>query len=324
MTKVLINNKEAKGVEVLTKNGEKMNLFADVEVVLSAGGFGSPKLLLLSGVGPRKDLEELGIDVVEDLPVGQKMSDPMIVPLCISGKPDIGSALDTVRSLTALSSFPAPIIGGSFAVGQKAPNMQHATIMVGAASPIFLYLLFVNFNWNIQVAMTYLLEKPTSEKILILAFFSKPKSTGSVTLASTDPTVPPIIKTGYFSDPDDLVTYSSGVQKLKKLANSSYVTKHGGTLIKPPLPECDALVFDSEEYWQCYVRNLATTALHPCGTCAMGRVVDSDLKVKGVSRLRVVDDSIYPSGPTAKTGAVAIMIAEKTADLIKEAHGMLG
>ncbi|XP_063632509.1 ecdysone oxidase-like [Cydia splendana] len=324
VTKVIIDNKEAKGVEVLTENGKKMNLFADVEVVLSAGAFGSPKLLLLSGVGPQKDLEQLGIDVVEDLPVGQNMADHILAPICISGKPDIGSALDTVRSLTALSSFPAPIIGGSFAVGQAAPNMQHATILFGAASPIFLYFLFVNFNWNIQVAMTYLLEKPSSEKMYVLVFFTKPKSRGSVTLASTDPTVPPIIKTGYFSDPDDLVTFSSAVQKLKKLENSTYVTEHGGAFIKPPLPECDALEFESEKYWQCYVRNMATTGLHPGGTCALGSVVDSELRVKGVSRLRVVDDSIFPTIPTAKTGAVSIMVGEKAADLIKEEHGMLG
>lgn len=321
-TKVIFNDdKEAVGVSIRTSDGEDLNVYADVEVILSAGTINSAQLLMLSGVGPQEDLENLGIEVVADLPVGQQLLDHITAPIGISGKQSAVSALDTFLSVSDMTSFPAPIIGGSFAVGQEQANAQHVSLFFGAVSPIFFYFLFVNFNWNIQVALAYLLTDPMREKLFIITFLTKPKSIGSVTLNSADPTDAPIIKTGFFSDAADIETLSAAVQQLAQVKDASYFSGNGGSFIRPPLTDCDTLEYESEEYWQCYVRVLGSSGFHPSGTCAIGKVVDSDLKVKGVSRLRVVDDSVMPSVPTAKTGPVPIMMAERASDLIKGDYG---
>ncbi|XP_063385988.1 ecdysone oxidase-like [Cydia fagiglandana] len=318
-TKILFNdNKEAIGVRVKTSD-EEITVYADVEVIVSAGAFNSPQLLMVSGIGPKEHLESHGIEVIADLPVGQGLRDQLIFPLVISGKHNIASALDTVLSLTELTSFPLPSVAGSFKENHQ--NVQHYTGFFGALSPLFLYIFLINFNWNIPVTLTYVLSEPIREKMVILIFLDKQKSTGSVTLRSPDIAVPPIIKTGYFSNPEDLKTISASAQRLVQIQDSKYFSEAGGGFIRPPLPECDALKYQSEEYWQCYGRVLSTAGFHPASTCAMGRVVDGSLRVRHVSRLRVVDDSAMPSLPTAKTGVVTIAMAERAADLIKKHHG---
>ncbi|XP_063381216.1 ecdysone oxidase-like [Cydia fagiglandana] len=229
-TKILFNdNKEAIGVRVKTSDQE-ITVYADVEVIVSAGAFNSPQLLMVSGIGPKEHLESHGIEVIADLPVGQGLRDQLIVPLVISGKHNIASAMDTVLSLTELTSFPLPIVA--------------AILMISASA-----------------------------------------------------------------------------QRLVQIQDSKYFSEAGGGFIRPPLPECDALKYQSDEYWQCYGRVLSTAGFHPASTCAMGRVVDGSLRVRHVSRLRVVDDSVMPSLPTAKVGVVTIAMAERAADLIKKHHG---
>ncbi|KAI8432967.1 hypothetical protein MSG28_013854 [Choristoneura fumiferana] len=124
----------------------------------------------------------------------------------------------------------------------------------------------------------------------------------------------------YFSDENDLERMIEAVKKIKELENVPEYSDVGGRFIRPPLPECDDLDYQSHSYWACYVKNMATTIFNPASTCAMGLVVDDNLKVKGMKKLRVVDDSVIPFLPRGTTTMITIMIAEKAADIIKKEH----
>ncbi|KAI8435814.1 hypothetical protein MSG28_004036 [Choristoneura fumiferana] len=319
--KILINdNKEAIGVRIATKFG-RINVYADVEVILCAGVFNSAKLLLLSGIGPKKDLERLDIPVVQDLPVGENLQDHVFVPVVLSGQSNVISALDTVVSLTELSSFPAPIVSGFFSSSTGTLDLQHITVLFGTLSPLIFYIMTVNFNYNLEVSTAYYLTDPEKEKIFSLVALTKPESRGRVTLRSANPFDPPKIFNNFFAAEKDLERMIDAVKKIKSLENTPEYSDVEGRFIRPPLPECDDLEYHSEDYWACYVKSMATTIFHPASTCAMGLVVDNNLKVKGIKKLSVADDSIMPFMPRGTTGMVSIMIAEKAADIIKKEHG---
>ncbi|XP_073944700.1 ecdysone oxidase-like [Choristoneura fumiferana] len=319
--KILINdNKEAIGVRIATKF-DRINVYADVEVILCAGVFNSAKLLLLSGIGPKKDLERLDIPVVQDLPVGENLQDHVFVPVVLSGQSNVISALDTVVSLTELSSFPAPIVSGFFSSSTGTLDLQHVTVLFGTLSPLFFYIMTVNFNYNLEVSTAYYLTDPEKEKIFSLVSLTKPESRGRVTLRSANPFDPPKIFNNFFAAEKDVERMIDAVKKIKNLENTPEYSDVEGRFIRPPLPECDDLEYQSEDYWACYVKSMATTIFHPASTCAMGLVVDNNLKVKGIKKLSVADGSIMPFIPRGATAMVSIMIAEKAADIIKKEHG---
>ncbi|KAI8435819.1 hypothetical protein MSG28_004036 [Choristoneura fumiferana] len=195
-------------------------------------------------------------------------------------------------------------------------------------------------NWNWESVLKYLkkaenmLDKklvngPTSEYHCDKGPFSvkpqialtKPESRGRVTLRSTNPFDPPKIFNNFFAAEEDLERMIGAVKKIKNLESTPEYSDVDGTFIRPPLPECDDLEYQSEDYWACYVKSMATTIFHPASTCAMGLVVDNNLKVKGIKKLSVADDSIMPFIPRGTTAMVSIMIAEKAADIIKKEHG---
>lgn len=323
-TKILINEqKEAKGVSVTTKLG-KINVFADIEVILSAGVFNSPQLLLLSGIGPKVDLEKLNISLIQDLPVGTNMQDQVFAPVVISGESNILSTVDAGLSLAEIGSFPAPIISGTFSSSTGTLDMQHLSITFGTLSPFLLLLLYVNFNFNLAVSKSLYLSDPEKEKLVVFVALTKPESRGRVTLRSTNPKDPPVIYNNYYAERNDLKRMVEFIRKIATVQHTSYFTKAGGRLLRPPLPECDNLKYDSDDYWACYVKNLASTLFHTTSTCSMGKVVDEKLKVKGVKNLRVIDASVMPTVPAAATLWPTLMIAEKGADMIKEDHGRVG
>ncbi|XP_063369855.1 ecdysone oxidase-like [Cydia amplana] len=318
VTKILIDNGEAKGVTVDTKYG-KINVYAK-EVILSAGVFNSPKILMLSGLGPKQDLEDLGIPVVKDLPVGHGFQDQVFAPVVITGQTDLTSGLTTGLS-TNLASFPGSLVAGAFTSSSGALDLAHYSLLFGSFTPLFFYVMFVNFNYNLEVTKSFYLTQPAKERMLILATLKKPKSRGRVSLRSSDPRDPPMIYNNYFADQSDVDRMVEAVRKVVKVKDTSYFKKAGGRLVRPPLPECDRLAFDSDEYWACYVKNLAATLYHSSSTCAMGDVVDDGFKVKDMKNLRVVDASAMPSVPESATVLPTVVLAEKAADLIKEEYG---
>ena len=159
---------------------------------------------------------------------------------------------------------------------------------------------------------------------LIHSVMLHPKSKGTIRLRSRDPFESPNIEPNYLSHEDDVKTLIEGIRLSKKLAGTSALQTVSAKMRKVLHANCTEAVYESDEYWECFIRHMATTLYHPTSTCKMGAsddqsaVVDPQLRVRGVEGLRVVDASVMPMITSGNTNAPTIMIAEKAADMIKD------
>lgn len=162
-----------------------------------------------------------------------------------------------------------------------------------------------------------------SDILFYLSILARPKSTGEIRLRSKNPFDHPVIDANYFSNEDDVKTLVRGIRLTQKFMKTKAFRDHNVEEIKMDIPECNAIDdHSSDEYYECIVRNIVSTLFHPVGTAKMAKdstgVVDSRLRVKGVTNLRVADASIMPNITSCNVNAPTIMIGEKAADFIKE------
>jgi choline oxidase len=266
---------------------------ADREVILCAGAFDSPKLLLLSGIGPQEHLDELGIKVMLDLPgVGENL-------------------LDHPEGVVMWeSSRPVPSISTQFwetgLFVRTAPSVEWADLMFHFGT--------VPFDMN-----TVPLGFPTAtEAFCMTPNVARAKSQGTVRLRSNDPKIAPQIDPKYFTDPDghDEKVMLAGIHLARKIADQPAMK----AWIRRELAPGPGLKTDEE--LSEYARRTANTVYHPAGTCRMGAVddplsvVDSQLRVKGMRNLRVADASIFPTMIGVNPCITCMMIGEKCADSI--------
>ena len=161
--------------------------------------------------------------------------------------------------------------------------------------------------------------------LLVFTILLNPFSRGSVKLRSSNTNDAPIIKSGYFEDNRDVDTMIRGINKFKQLVTTTRFKSLKSSIIKFPIPKCDPLPYPSDEYEKCYIKYFSAFLWHPSGTCKMGKsndatsVVDSRLKVRGFSYLRVADASVMPVITTGNTQCPTYAIGQKAADLIKAA-----
>ena len=328
--------RRVKGV-VFRRNGERFTVRARKEVILSAGVIGTPKILLLSGIGPREDLARLGIPLVADLPVGQNMRshvgtgevaftlrEPVAFnPLRIYTNPlNILSYLNRQGPLAAVSGFEGM---GMYRTGldpdSSYPDIQlyMLTVTPGVDGGL-VYRRSLNFD-----DQTFSKWKPLSFKdgFNIVPVLSHPKSRGSVKLRSRDPEDPPIINPNYFDHPLDMQRMISAINFSLSLGNSGEFAKFGAKFYDRPLDQCRYFPMYSDQYWECAVRHFTYPLYHDCCTAPMGprdsrdSVVDSQLRVHQVQGLRVADASVMPEIISSNTNAACVMIGEKAADLIR-------
>ncbi|MBF2073092.1 MAG: GMC family oxidoreductase N-terminal domain-containing protein [Synechococcales cyanobacterium C42_A2020_086] len=288
-TRLLVENKRVVGVEYV-QNGQIHQVKADQEVILSAGTLLSPKLLMLSGIGPAVHLRSLGIPVVVDLPgVGQNLQDHMRLQVIYKSKQEM-PILDVLAEV------------GLFT--RSRPNME-------AAPPD----VQINFSAGLpQLAPPeFNADGPVSIFVPVLI---QPQSRGEVKLRSTNPQDPPIIDPRYLQMETDVQTYIRAIELCREIANTRAFADFNDGEVAPGLST------NLEQY----IRKYAETIWHPVGTCKMGRdamaVVDPQLRVYGVEGLRVADASIMPTIPSGNTNASCVMIGEKAADLVLESSQM--
>lgn len=298
--RVLIENGRAVGVTG-TRLDEQITLRAGREVILSAGAYNSPHLLMLSGVGPAQLLGALDIPVVHDLPeVGANLQDHALVPLVFLHSVPISllaaGTPEHVRQFMEEGRGPltanGPEAGGFVRTDPSLdrPNVEYL------AAPV----MFADSG----------LATPTHHSLSYGPSMLAPRSRGFVTLASDDPTAKPKIVHNYFADPADLDDAVEATRIGLRIARQKAVEPYTESQYEPPASESDQ---DLREY----VRRYAHSIFHPAGTCAMGSVVDAELRVAGVDGLRVVDASVMPTLVRGNPNAATIAIAEKAADLIK-------
>lgn len=340
VTRILIDprTKTAYGVEFV-RNKRKFKIIARKEVIISAGAINSPHLLMVSGIGPRDHLQEKGIPVIQDLPVGYNLMDHVALGGLTFLLNDTAS-LVTERILNDAHSLddyfsrhmgPLSIPGGTEALSFH--DLQDPTNPDGHPD---LELLFIGGSMTSETTLKrsfgitdYIYNtvyQPTEgvDGIMIFPMIMRPKSKGRIMLRDANIFHQPLIYPNYFADERDLEVLVKGVRISQQLARTTPMQKLRATMLRTPLPGCVKYTFDSDDYWKCHARNLPFTIYHLSGTCKMGpqydktSVVDPRLRIKGVNQLRVADASIMPEVTSAHTNAPTIMIGEKVADMIKE------
>jgi choline dehydrogenase len=290
VTRLLFDGTRAVGVEYMHE-GTLHQVRVNREVILSAGAFDSPKLLMLSGIGNQEYLESLGISVVVDLPgVGQNLQDHVLVPVPYEATQDLHAAI----SSNAIAE--AGLFLHSEGNLDTAPDLQFFFGPILWAPPGYT---------NSGLGFTGIVS------------LTHPQNIGSVGLRSPDPKDAPMIRMNYLQSESDMQKLVAGIKLLRKLFQASAFDEFRGREVAPGAD------VNSDETLEAYIRETCGTVFHPVGTCKMGTdsmaVVDPELRVHGVEGLRVVDGSIMPTITTGNTNGPIIAIGEKAADLIKAA-----
>lgn len=310
--RLTFDGKRATGVQV-NVGGQDLALTARREVIVSAGAFGSPQILLLSGIGPGSQLQAKGIPVLADLPgVGENLQDH----------------LDLIHSFRARSNtetFGISVRGGMRFLKGMGEWQARRTGML--TSPFAEAGAFIRSRPEVEVPDLQLvfvqaLVDDHARKIHMGHGFSchvdllRPKSRGTVQLDTTNPFDPPRIDPRFLSEPEDLAILMAGVDQQRRILESAAFDPIRGNLLYP-VDQKDRRAVEQD------IRNRADTQYHPVGTCKMGSdplaVVDDKLRVHGIQGLRVADASIMPTLIGGNTNAPTIMIGEKAADLIRAA-----
>ncbi|XP_011158387.1 glucose dehydrogenase [FAD, quinone] [Solenopsis invicta] len=338
--KVLINHhtNRAIGVEFI-KHHQIIQVYASKEVILCAGSIGSPQLLMLSGIGPVEHLRKLGINVVQNLPVGENLMDHVAFggltwtvkePVGIRLFDMVNPTLPYIGDFLTGRSGPLTVPGACEALAfidtknpkkrDGLPDMELLFIGGGFKGDIILPIVMGFNNRMRQIWQKY----NNNYGWAILPMLLKPKSRGRIRLLANDINVKPEIVPNYFDDPEDVRTMIAGIRAAISVGQTKTMEMFGSQLSNDTFPGCENYKYDSDDYWECAVRTASLTIYHYTGTCKMGprgdptAVVDPRLKVIGVQGLRVADGSIMPEIISAHTNIPIYMIAEKLADMIKE------
>jgi choline dehydrogenase-like flavoprotein len=313
-TRVMVEDGRAAGVELVAGRNRRPigPARASCEVIVSAGALGSPRLLMLSGIGPAAHLREHGIKVIADLPVGDNLHDHLFVPMSYHARggrsaSPLSFATTGVRECVrprstylAHTVFEAvAFVDSGVRTGTDVPDLQ-------------MFILPMAYPEN-QDEPGLHLPDDSSPSLTLLPTMIYPESRGTVRLASTDPFGAPLIDPNYLAEPRDVATLVAGMELVREtLAHPAVAAEVG----REVLPGSDQKGADLAEF----VRRNASGVYHPVGTCRMGTderaVVDPALRVRGVEGLRVADASIMPSIVGGNTNAASMMIGERAAELI--------
>jgi choline dehydrogenase-like flavoprotein len=298
VSRVLLERGRARGVEVL-RDGGPQAIGAQREVILCAGAYQSPALLLLSGVGPAHELGALGIDSVAELPVGRNLQDHPVVTLAWEADGESLSAAMTPANLDLYErEGRGPLTSSVVEAGAflrtrdelEAPDIQLH----------FFPVALPGSHFGPPVAGHGYTIGPT-----LLC----PSSRGSVTLRNALPHTKPRIVHNYLTTEEDRRSLFDGVRATLALASAPALREITRGELAVPRSDSDADIHE-------FVKQRTQTIFHPVGTCAMGSVVDAQLRVIGLEGLRVADASVMPTVPRGNTNAPTIMVAEKAADMI--------
>ncbi|GAA1211007.1 GMC family oxidoreductase [Pseudonocardia alaniniphila] len=287
--RLLVSGERCRGVEY-SAGRQMYRVEAGREVIVSAGAIGSPHLLLLSGIGPEADLRGHRIPVVVDLPgVGDNLQDHAIADVVYSATKPLVHDGDVERSLTVMMRSDADI---------GYPDVQLLCWTFPSCPPTV---------------------RPPELGYTLGVVVGRPRSRGRIRLASDQADTPPLIDPRFLSDPHDVQVLLTGLRRAREIGSAAELDEWRDTEFRPG-PDVR-----EPEQWQEYLCDDTHSARHPAGTCRIGdddgAVVDTVLRVRGISGLRVADASVMPSMVGANINATVLAIAERAAELIGSAAG---
>lgn len=297
--RVLMEDGRAAGV-VGSRLSTEVVLRAEREVILSAGSYGSPQLLMLSGIGPAAHLRDLGIEVVLDLPeVGRNLQDH--AQLWIGFYHDQPISLISARDPRNVAQYEASRTGPMTSNGPETGGFVRSNAQLPGADLQFSAIPVALVDGGLSA--------PQGHGLSFGACLLQPASRGRVGLGSDQPTAKPVIVDNYLAERSDLDTAVEGLRIALEISRQTALKPYTHTAFAVPDSE-------SEKDLRTFARRNVVPLHHPVGTCAMGTVLDDQLRVHGVEGLRVVDSSVMPTNVRANTMAPTFAIAEKAADLI--------
>ncbi len=361
----------ATAVEFRDADGALNTVSARKEIVLSAGAIGSPHILMLSGIGPRRDLEDAEVPCLHDLPgVGKHFKDHLMCVLLFDA-PGLGEAAremaismgpdalrgpagplpadpaddvhltgelaelkaeserrlrdweETGRGLVSSSLYDATCF---FSTGLGDAHSHDAQIGIGCMG------WGKKIEKNVGIDLSRYFDdveedlSPDKERISFLVSPTLQRSTGEIVLSGPDPETPPEIRMNCYSDPHDLKVMVAALRRALRIAKVWPGDPKPGAVAIPPFLARKHGYEPGAQPSDALLENMAlhfsTTIYHPCCSCRIGDVVDAELHVKGVDRLRVADASVFPDLISGNTNATCIMIGEKAAEMIGVEHGI--
>jgi choline dehydrogenase-like flavoprotein len=308
-TSLRFTGTRAAGVDFV-RGGVSHTVWADREIILTAGALATPKLLMLSGIGPAGKLADLGIRPLVDLPgVGQNLQDHNVAYLTVATKAPygyFGEDRGIRRFRNALRYF---LFRNGPIASNGAETMGFVNLLDSGADPD-IQLYCVGVMWPTVPA------RDQAHGITLMANLVKPKSRGAVTLRSKDPDDDPVVDPNWLSHPDDVSRLLRAFKYLREIASTAPLA---GVIRNEVMPGVDV---SSDDDLIRFIRDTTESNYHPVGTCRMGSnedpmsVLTTDLKVRGTCGLRVFDASMMPSIISSNTNATVMAVADRAVDLM--------
>lgn len=328
VSKVLVDadSKSVRTVRFRLKDKE-VDVNVRKEVVVSAGTTKSPQILMLSGVGPSNHLRQLGISSVVDNPeVGKNLAEHIFFYGLVLGfeksPENVHIPDEDEAAFRYLLDRSGPLshwgVDRFMMFLRTKQSAEDPNILVGPTAitdAVAVRQLGTIFNMK-EDSVKYM-EGLLEQYDLSMLFIGllRPRSTGKILLKSCDPEEPPLIHAGFLRSPEDVETMVSAIEHVAAVVKGA----PGVKLVTPlPVNKCSHLEAMTTDFWRCALPYGTTPGNHFAGTCAMGKVLDSRLRVLGVQNLRVADASVMPSIVTGSTSGPTTMIGERAAHLIKE------
>ncbi len=323
VSKLVFKNKRALGLHYKA-NGRAHTAYVNKEIILSAGALETPKLLMLSGIGPKAHLESVGIETVLDAPgIGQNLQDHPNVCVFAKGRRPIDFGYPQVYGFDRMhpkASLPPKqpdtciaMLAAPLTVQQSMYRMLPAVLL-----PPKLFKkkpLRAMFRPLIDAAFKLpFLQRLIDHTYGFVVILGKPESRGSIKLASKNPDDDAIVDPNYYADKRDLETLVYALDKVKKIAAASSLSTWGCHFLSPAMRKNNPKKLEE------WIKQSTITTFHFCGTCAMGedskQPVNPDLTLKGVSNIRIADASVMPVIPVSAINASTMMIAYRAANFI--------
>ena len=307
--KIIFENKEAKGIEVIIKD-KKEKIFAGKEIIVSCGSINSPKLLQLSGIGDAKELQQIGIQVIHNLPgVGKNLQDHL----------ELYVQHECKKPVTLFGLFNNPLMkvyhGAQWFLFKKG-LLAHSHLELGGfvrSSTDFDHPN-IQFHFFPSLVINHGLENPDKHAFQFHASPNRPTSRGWVKLRSSNPNDKPIIQFNYLETEGDRKQMRDCAKISRNIFSQKSIQEYLGKEIRP------GINIQRDDELDEVIRNTSETAYHPSCSNKMGidnmSVVDPETKVYGIGKLRVVDSSIFPDIVSGNLNASTVMIAEKASDMI--------